>query len=666
MSAAAPSSVPQPTSDAATEPARRAPAAWRWLQPANPARATLVLILVTAAVRVGLGILMDFGNGESYYLAGTRTPHLSYFDQPPLSMWIGWAMLTLTGSDDPAAIRLPFIAMFAGTTWLMFALTRRLYSPLAGYHAALLLNVSAVFTISVGGWFQPDGPLMLFWMLTTWGLVNLLLKRPEDLTPAHAWGWWLFVGLMLGLTGLSKYHAVFLVFGAGLFVLSRRALWRWLSHPAPYVGALLCLALLSPVFVWNVQHDWASFAFQSGRSVEGATLRPDWLLRSVLGQMVWLLPWVWLPMIWVFVRALTGGREATADWFLACLAVGPVAFFTVVALWAPVGFHFHWQAPGYLMLFPLLGRLAVGGLERRPRLTRAWLGGSALATALVILLLGSHIATNWMARAIPLEDDPTLEALEWRALRDDLRTRGLLGQPGTFAAAVHWVEGGKVDSAVGGALPVYVLSDDPRNLAFTVDPAALQGWDALLMGTAHRLREPEARFSQTFRGGITLIDRFDLRRGGDVVVRDIGVFLARDFTIRHQIDFDGTDPDSYFGPGWGGASGDPAGRAIEAESAVLTFDIEPRVRYGRLDVSARSTGGQQTLVIAWQGRPVARVVLPQDGSAVDVSVSVPGVRRVGRRQGVLTFTPERPGVEIGRVVLTPVSDDATGSPTAPD
>ncbi|WP_299441708.1 glycosyltransferase family 39 protein [uncultured Rhodospira sp.] len=622
-----------------------------WLTPRDPVRATLALIVVTALIRVGLAVLMDYGNGESYYLATARELQLSYFDQPPLFLWIGWAMLHLTGSDDPAVIRLPFIALFAGTTWMLFTLTRRLYSARAGFYAALLLNISAVFTISVGGWFQPDGPLMLFWLLTAWALARILLDPSDGGT--KAWGWWLVAGLFLGLTLLSKYHAVFLVAGAGLFVLIRADQRPWLRHPAPYVAVGLALLVASPVLIWNAQNEWVSFAFQGGRSVESAGLRPEWLLRSLIGQMTWLLPWVWLPMIWVFARALVRGPKAPSDWFLACLAVGPVAFFTIVALWAPLGFHFHWQAPGYLMLFPLLGRLADGGLARRPRLTGTWLNGSVAVTALVIAVLGSHIATNWIARVVPLDKDPTLEALEWRALRDDLKAEGLLDRPNTFAAAVHWVEGGKVDSAVGGALPVVVLSDDPRNLAFTFDLTQAEGWDVLLMGTDRRLKDPAARFSQTFRGDIDLIGRYNLTRGGDVVIEDIGVFLAHGFTVRHDIRFDGSDPESYFGAGWGPTDATADGRDIAGESAVLHIDVEPLVRYGDLTLRARSTTGQQTLSVTWEGRPAGRLVLPEDGSPVELNVSVPSERRVGRRQATLTLTPDQTGVAVEALNLAP-------------
>lgn len=628
----------------------------RWLDPQDPARATLILIAATALIRVGLGLLLDFGIGEAYYVAGTRTPHLSYFDQPPLSLWMAWGMLALTGSDDPAVIRLPFIALFAGTTWLMFTLTRRLYSARAGYLAALFLNVSAVFTISVGGWVQPDGPLMLFWMLAAWALARLMLD-PDRPPPGGATLWWLGIGVVVGLALLSKYHAVFLIAGAALFALTRADQRRWIVHPGPWLALLVAALASAPVLIWNAQHDWVSFAFQGGRSVAGlGDLEPERLVRSIVGQMVWLLPWVWLPMVALFARTLVRGPRHGADWFLACLAFGPVAVFTLIALWAPIGYHFHWQAPGYLMLFPLLGRLAAGGLDRRPRLTRTWVGGAAVLTALVVAVLASHIATNWGGRFLgPDQTDPTLEALDWHPLRADLAAQGLQDRPKTFAATASWIEGGKADTALGGAMPVTVLSGDPRNLAFTVDLTQREGQDVLLFGSSRKLGDPAVHMAQSLRGDITEIGRYDLRRGGDVVLRDIRVFLGHDFTTRRRIDFDGTAPAGIFGSGWGAFGGGPGSRAIDGAQATLQIVVEPRVTYGDLMLQASSATGQQGLTLTWDGQRVGRLILPDDGSVARLEVRFEAPRRVGRHTATLALIPDREGVVVHRLALDPLA-----------
>ena len=77
-------------------------------------------------------------------------------------------------------MRLPFILLFAGTTWMMYRLTARLFGERAGAIAALILNVSPVLSLSTGSWVLPDGPLM-FWMLASaLCLERVLLPRQRN------------------------------------------------------------------------------------------------------------------------------------------------------------------------------------------------------------------------------------------------------------------------------------------------------------------------------------------------------------------------------------------------------------------------------------------------------------------------------------------------------
>ena len=70
------------------------------------------------------------------YIAASRYSALSYFDHPPLSFWIAWAAMKLTGSD--AVLVGPFILLFIATTWLMLRFTAFLFGEKAGAFAALL------------------------------------------------------------------------------------------------------------------------------------------------------------------------------------------------------------------------------------------------------------------------------------------------------------------------------------------------------------------------------------------------------------------------------------------------------------------------------------------------------------------------------------------------
>jgi len=128
----------------------------------SPAGLVVWTIVIGTAVRLALAAsVIDLGHSEAYYIAASRHLALSYFDHPPLSFWIAWAAMELTGSDAVLVVRAPFILMFAATTWLTFRLGASLFGEAAGAFAALLLNLSPLFAISLGAWVQPDGPLIL-------------------------------------------------------------------------------------------------------------------------------------------------------------------------------------------------------------------------------------------------------------------------------------------------------------------------------------------------------------------------------------------------------------------------------------------------------------------------------------------------------------------------
>ena len=147
---------------------------------------------------------------------------------------------------------------------------------------------------------------MFFWVACAWCLAHVLVGPP----PRRALGWWATAGAMLGLGMLSKYAAVLLIAGAGLYMLTRREQRHWLAHPGPYLALAIALCIFAPVIVWNAQHRWVSFFFQSTRGVEDfGGIRPDWLLKNVAGQALAILPWLWVGLV---IELVTGFAAAPA------------------------------------------------------------------------------------------------------------------------------------------------------------------------------------------------------------------------------------------------------------------------------------------------------------------------------------------------------------------
>jgi len=502
----------------------------------RPARLTLALIVISAITRIALAWTLGLGVDESYEVVQARVPSLGYFDHPPLSFWIVGVFARLLGTEQRVVLRLPFILLFGLTTWLLFRLTARLYGERAGFIAALLLNVAPVFSLSTGGWILPDGPLDCAIVAAAYCLTRVF----TDGSPAHAdsrlasqagwWRWWLGAGFFTGFALLSKYHGAFVMVGTLLFLVTRRQARFWLTRPEAYAAALVALVIASPPIIWNAEHDFASVRFQAGRATShGVHLAA--LAQNVAGQMGYLLPWIGIPLLWQLALALRAGPRDSGRWFLCCLAVGPIAVFTLVALGGQPGLP-HWPAPGYLLLFPLLGdsvaRFEVRG-ERERMLMRRSLTAAVALFVILTVTASSAIATGWPTRLVPglfRRGDPTLEAIDWRELRPSLISRGLPLDSGELVITTHWIDAAKVGYALGPSVRVFCFSDDPRGFQYTYPPSEALGRDGLVIARDARTRSAPQGVARIPARSIDSVATVPITRAGQVVMR-LAVFRAR-------------------------------------------------------------------------------------------------------------------------------------------
>ena len=399
--------------------------------PRSPAAIAWTAILCGTLVRVLVGLWLPLGIDEAYEVATCQSAVLSGFDHPPLVYWLTHAGLLLSGDGpvDPIWIRTPFILCFALTSWLAWRLGCRFFSPAAGAWTAVLLNLSALFSVALGGWALPDGPLLAALMM-----MALILARGGVIAPLtepniHAWNpyrTWILAGCALGIAALAKYQAILIAIAVLIFLCSTARGRKMLRHPAPWIGAMVALLFTAPILIWNAQNDWASFRFQVGRATTVGGLHPLRLLELLGAQAGIILPWIWAPLIFEWIKSLRIGRANAVSWFLVCLAGFPVLFFLTISLWGTKGLP-HWSAVGYLFAFPLLGaatahELAVG----KRSLVRNWLIFSVAILLIVIPVGVSQAANGWMNRMLPQMasvKDPTLEALPWTSVRTYIRNR---------------------------------------------------------------------------------------------------------------------------------------------------------------------------------------------------------------------------------------------------
>ncbi len=400
-----------------------------------------------------------------------RILSLGYFDHPPASWWLSWVAAHLFGTEASWVVRLPFILLFALSQVLMWRITRRLADQRAAFWAVVAFNLSPVFGITTGTWVLPDGPLDAALLAAALCLLHAL-----PATGRRALGWWAATGLCAGLALFSKYSAVLTIGGAFLYLVASRPHRHWLARPEPYVAAVLALAVFSPVLIWNTTHGWASFAFQGDRA-SGLRFRPLIPIQVWGGEALFVLPWIWLPMIILFLRGFRRGWE---ERLLVWLAAPPIVVFALISAWSSQRVLFHWAAPGYLMLFPLLGRAIA------ERVDVAWVRRTVAGSAILVLVSITVIATqnqfDWLGGrlATVMRSDPTAEGLDWTSLRNDLAARDLL-PPGTVAAALNWRDAGKIGRGLGPDATMLCLNIDARQFGVADPLRAFAGQDVLVL-----------------------------------------------------------------------------------------------------------------------------------------------------------------------------------------
>ncbi|MBN8871410.1 MAG: glycosyltransferase family 39 protein [Rhodospirillales bacterium] len=437
------------------------------------------LILSTTLVRLAFAWAIGLGVDESYMVTAGRVLSLGYFDHPPASWWLSWGAAHLAGTEAAVVVRLPFVLLFALSTWLVARIGTRIADARAGLWAAVALNLSPVFGVTTGSWVLPDGPLDA-------ALLGAVLCLLHALPARRGWGPWIGAGLCAGLALGSKYSAVLTIGGLGLYLLSSPVHRRWLLRPQPWAAMLVAAAVFSPVIIWNATNGWASFAFQGDRAL-GLRFRPLEPLTVLGGEALFVLPWIWAPLLFAAWRALRRGpATATGDWtgwLLCCLAAPPILGFALIAAWSDKRILYHWAAPGYLMLFPLLGR------EIAARIDQAWVRRTLIGTAALLLaaiaVIGTQERLDWLGPQFArLRKDPTAEGLDWTSLRTELDARGLL-PPGTVVGVPNWRDAGKIGRALGPEVPIVVLDRDARQFGIVRPAASMIGRSLLVLVVEH-------------------------------------------------------------------------------------------------------------------------------------------------------------------------------------
>ncbi len=487
----------------------------------GPRRNLVVLIFVSLLLRLGWAAGLETGQDEAYHFLYTVHPDWSYFDHPPMLMYIARCGIAAFGGwIHPLSIRIGFVLLFAGSTWIMFRWTSRWYGESAGFYAALALNLSAYYTAAAGAFVLPDGPLLFFSLLTMWRLSEVFLCAANDGLDVGESGarcgggrggeflGWVFVGFACAGAMLSKYHAVFLPLGALTYVVITPSARRHLLTPGPYVASAIGFLGLVPVLIWNSQHDWASFGFQSGRAM-GGQFQVGGVAVMLFGPMAVLFPWIWYSLVEAAIGRIAWFRSNKGvERLLFCQSVLPIGLFAAISCTRPI--LPHWPLIGFLPWFPLLGAAWTTRAVTMPVYVHRWL--IFMVSALLVIAAGFLMQARLGLVNFPFRD-PCIEISGWESVGRELTERGIVDRPNTFLFTNHWFDSGQLAFAVRNRMPVACYRQgDARGFAFWSKPDDWLTKDGILI-VADPKEDLVSTYEPYFRE-ITPLEPITMTRGG--------------------------------------------------------------------------------------------------------------------------------------------------------
>lgn len=313
---------------------------------------TLLKIAVAFFIllKLAYGIFVPPNGDESYYWLWGGHLQLSYYDHGPMVGWASAIARALLGWT-PMSLHLPAFASFLVLAYVMHRASRWLaperpehyfWTCLLIFSASPLLN--ALTTLN-----YPDHMLICFAsmaMLQLGKFLNGVLEHNER--PAD-----LYLGaFFLGLAGLSKYSAVFIPAGLLIALIAAPRLRPLFRSRHLYLAGALCLVIVSPVIIWNIQNHFATVELHAADRLytRSDLFSPESFGRLVMLSIIEVSPFImWGLGKFIFGRP-ADPRQTGLLMLLRGTAIVSTLFFVPLSAWAAIGRQVapHWLVLSFL------------------------------------------------------------------------------------------------------------------------------------------------------------------------------------------------------------------------------------------------------------------------------------------------------------------------------
>jgi hypothetical protein len=385
--------------------------------PSNSGSRTILLIGIAVLVKLLLCPLVELNNDEVYYYTYAQHLQWNYFDHPPM---VGVLIRLFTaGCHLPHEFFIRLGAVVAGAicTWTMFRTGRLLQDDHTGWLAACLFTASFYASIIAGMLILPDTPQLVFWLMSVYVMLYIVKNKPAG---KELNGRLLLLGVLIGLSILSKVHAVFLWLGFGGYLLFHQR--KLLTNPFLYLGAIITVAMLVPSYLWTLHNNFVTSDYHSSR-ISFNHLQVDSFFRELIGSVMYNNP-VNVVLIVLGCKAVyTKRSDYTGAWYrlfgwLGFPLIGTVLLLSVCNDTLP-----HWSGPAYTTLTPLAAlwlrnrytSIADVTAKRIPAIIK-WALGLTMGVLLTAVMLINYWPGSLGNTQLPAygKNDVTLDMCGWR------------------------------------------------------------------------------------------------------------------------------------------------------------------------------------------------------------------------------------------------------------
>lgn len=356
---------------------------------------------ILRCVYVLYGPLSLHGDEAQYWVWSS---HLSwsYYSKPPLIAFNNYITQCLFG-HSALSVRINAIVCGMLIGWVTYLFAYKIFcSQRKAFWASMLVFVMP-FYFEVSLIYSTDSILLLFWLLSSYFY--------WEAAATGKWGYWLALGLSVGIGSLGKYAMLFFI--PILFVYLIIYDRKQLSNVALYLSLLMGLVIFSPVVFWNINHQFVGLKHLGGLSGIDNMAHPfSWnllnILIFVLGQMLIMSPLFVVFYYKIFIRRK---RNKISSYFIV-----PIVFVWILFLFISIikknEANINWTMFVYTLLPLLLSSYIIDC--RKEKIAKILFGITLMLLFLVMTI------PSWTSpvskKILPLSIDPVRKLSAWESI----------------------------------------------------------------------------------------------------------------------------------------------------------------------------------------------------------------------------------------------------------